>query len=353
MRSFTASALVTSAVIAACTANPSSPGGSAPDASVPNDDASAVAAPGQLALKVHQARQSRDGSKVGALELSVTLANGQGGAAVPLASAYFRLKLKSGLIKMPVGGQVRWVDGTVPNTSDALADDASYGPWPLRFDVDAAADAPLELSFEMPGIAAAGTTIGDGRKATAAVSLEACTRCGSVCTYTDRDTANCGQCGRSTVVTGQSNACKNGNVVCDNADRPSACPIGTAIYCVNLQTDPSNCGACGNGVGIGSCVGGAPQCSANATLCDSVCTEDNSVYNCGSCSVQCKRASGDQCFHESGAATCGTQVACSTLLNGSPNYDDGCKRLNYKGCVRSDNNRCLSSGSANVCYCAY
>jgi hypothetical protein len=51
--------------------------------------------------------------------------------------------------------------------------------------------------------------------------------------------------------------------------------------CTDLQTDPANCGSCGNNA-AGGCSGGHPVCTSSQLLCGATC-QDQSVDACGSC----------------------------------------------------------------------
>ncbi|MDB4946417.1 MAG: hypothetical protein JWP97_5951 [Labilithrix sp.] len=164
------------------------------------------AAPGQLALRIHQVRQHRtDGAADTPLLVTVTLANGEGGAPVLLTRNAFKLRVASGLLKMPTysvsSADLAWVDGKMPAEGDSLAGGASFGPWILAFaPLDAAEDAPVELTFELPSVSGDAAAL-EVRSATSPVALETCTECASplsrpsVCTYLDRDPLHCGSCG--------------------------------------------------------------------------------------------------------------------------------------------------------------
>jgi hypothetical protein len=90
--------------------------------------------------------------------------------------------------------------------------------------------------------------------------------------------------------------CENGKCVCPAPN--SACSLD---LCTNTQTDPRNCGGCGNSCNGGSCSGGKCVCSAGLIACgDSCCPEASAccngscadlqtdASNCGSCGNQCQ-----------------------------------------------------------------
>jgi hypothetical protein len=75
--------------------------------------------------------------------------------------------------------------------------------------------------------------------------------------------------------------------------------------CVDLLTDPKNCGACFQVVAGGTCVNGAPACNSGLTACAGGCVDtmsDNS--NCGGC--------GKACF---GQATCFSGHCTTTVTS--------------------------------------
>ena len=252
-------------------------------------------APGQLAFRVDQARQPRTNGKAESLHVVVTLFNGEGGQPVLLSAAFFRLKLANGLLKMPrtdvQAENARWVDGRVPNPTDSLAGNASYARWLLAFDnVDAQADQPQELIFEVPGVSAGGTTVGDGRKASASVSVEACTTCGSTCTYLDRDLQNCGSCGTGPDGS-QQMQCSAGELRCTGPDQVLCAQGGPGTFaCVNTKTSLSHCGACGVAVPReGRCDRGVPTCGGKSMIeVSGACVDTRTdVNNCGSAGYDC------------------------------------------------------------------
>jgi hypothetical protein len=105
--------------------------------------------------------------------------------------------------------------------------------------------------------------------------------CGTQCVDLATDPANCGACGRAIVGTcaGGAMACPDGLSPCGNA-------------CVNLATDATNCGACGVIVDNSSvCQGGRPAWANGATLCGTTCVNTTrDARNCGGCGVVCAGA---------------------------------------------------------------
>ncbi|HEX6763918.1 MAG TPA: hypothetical protein VF103_00535 [Polyangiaceae bacterium] len=69
---------------------------------------------------------------------------------------------------------------------------------------------------------------------------------------------------------------------------PSACSE-CSLRCVDLETDPSNCGACGTQCSGGrACKGGACICAEGTEACGGLCTKlDDDVMNCGACENVC------------------------------------------------------------------
>ncbi len=65
--------------------------------------------------------------------------------------------------------------------------------------------------------------------------------CNGTCTNTQTDPNNCGQCGNACA---PEQSCTAGSCACPAA-APVACGSGTFAICTNTQTDPNNCGSCG------------------------------------------------------------------------------------------------------------
>ena len=122
------------------------------------------------------------------------------------------------------------------------------------------------------------------------------TACGGECVDVQTDTANCGACGVSC-----GGACENGTCV----DQP-ACPDGQTDcggFCTDTTSDLNNCGGCGTACppnaicSDGTCFGGgdpppvdpAPvACTGNLVDCGGVCVDfQTDPFNCGGCGNFC------------------------------------------------------------------
>src|SRR5262249_34591595 len=104
------------------------------------------------------------------------------------------------------------------------------------------------------------------------------------------DPANCGACGRicdGYCINGTCRDCAPGQTKCGSA-------------CVDVSSDPANCGACGN-----VCPNSAPTCDhgtcsdvvcpAGLVLCFGTCSNLSfDTVNCGGCGIVC--GSGQTCL---------------------------------------------------------
>jgi len=133
------------------------------------------------------------------------------------------------------------------------------------------------------------------------------TLCGKTCVNTKTDTANCGSCGHTcTAPANGSVTCTSGSCVstcnagyklCNGSCIPNdqccgGCPAGqtccNGTTCVNANTDPANCGACGHTCtapanASATCSGGncGFTCNAGYKLCNGSCIANDQC--CGGC----------------------------------------------------------------------
>jgi hypothetical protein len=112
------------------------------------------------------------------------------------------------------------------------------------------------------------------------------TYCSGTCVFVNSDTSNCGACGR---------ACGGSTPYCINGTCTDCAPGQTKCNgtCTDLYWDPANCGACGNDCSgsttpyceWGTCV----ECPYYMVKCDGVCTDIwYDPNNCGACNVRCE-----------------------------------------------------------------
>jgi hypothetical protein len=83
--------------------------------------------------------------------------------------------------------------------------------------------------------------------------------------------------------------------------------------CVDLQTDPTNCGACGVHCAMTqACLKGTCKCAPSETSCSGLCVDlANDSNNCGSCGNTC--TAGTSCKN----SVCGTCSACAGTCYGA------------------------------------
>jgi hypothetical protein len=121
------------------------------------------------------------------------------------------------------------------------------------------------------------------------------TCCDGMCMNTEQAQAHCGACGNAC---GPDEICIFGNCVCENPDcgDDDECPLPTELcsgQCVNTQSDPTNCGQCGEICREGqSCTDG--KCEPEGWECCGTAgchytTGPNAVnhWHCGGCNRKC------------------------------------------------------------------
>jgi hypothetical protein len=127
--------------------------------------------------------------------------------------------------------------------------------------------------------------------------------CDGRCTSPLDDPENCGTCGKGCQVGA---VCRSGTCRCAAgyldcggrcvlpADDAGTCKCQGALTlctagCVDLLSDPDNCGSCGRTCGSGlGCISGDCACPAGKTFCNDGCRDLTGDHdNCGSCGTVC------------------------------------------------------------------
>ena len=159
-----------------------------------------------------------------------------------------------------------------------------------------------------------------GGRGTQGANTQTCsaglTACGDACVNLQLDSGNCGACGQG--CSRETPICSGGRCVAtEDAGPIQNCAPPFAFcdgVCVNLQTDPLNCGACGEECGVNDCTGGVcgeasaslQNCAPPFAVCGGACVDTSSdPLNCGACGVAC--AAGETC--QQGACTATTTNA--------------------------------------------
>jgi hypothetical protein len=135
--------------------------------------------------------------------------------------------------------------------------------------------------------------------------------CGGNCVNEQNDPNNCGGCAAAslfytcpptaTCVAGECQ-CPAGNTMCDDAQR---LPV-----CVDIETDPNNCGGCGNVCSSGSC---------NAGSCCTGCASPNVC--CASSVPGTSSAIAESC---TSACSAGQTILCAVICPGCPPSNPTC-----------------------------
>ncbi len=269
---------------------------------------SLTAPSGRVALRIERARRTFVNGKLGILQVTVTLANGQGGAAASLDPASFSVQTTPGLL---VSGEAltgrSWVPGDSCEPNLALAAGASY-TCAIQFVLQGSA-VPTSLAYSTRSASAGDPSKPEApRTASQPLTIEPCSVCGNVCTYTDLDPSNCGACAVD-IAKRADVECRAGKVVCVSQGL-IRCEgaTGTASRCVDVATDSENCGACFRRLpSTERCVAGVASCLPGRARCDGGCVQlstDNA--NCGACGV---RVPPDQ-YCKDGVSACETGTPC-------------------------------------------
>jgi len=169
------------------------------------------------------------------------------------------------------------------------------------------------------------------------------------CGNTQTNPQNCGTCGN---VCPSGATCSAGKCTCTKGE-----VCGNA--CADLLTDAKHCGACGTVCSGGppnttwSCVAGVCTmgCGSSQTACNSVCVDTSSdKANCGTCGNAC--GGGEQCCTgtckntTNDNANCGTcGIACS---NGQTCTNSACTACDGPALGSCSHNACKTGGALSL-----
>jgi hypothetical protein len=193
------------------------------------------------------------------------------------------------------------------------------------------------------------TSIGDTAYVEAQVAGCLCccsdgkTRCHHDCVDLNTDPRDCGACGN---VCEAGQQCVQGACTCDGI----ICPTGTTCcnkQCVDFSTDPDNCGSCGHACAAGDfCVAGeclsclGVNCAAGQACCSGACVDlQTDSAHCGTCGNVC--AADLSCVNGICQGNCGLQNCTSPATCCTANGFSVCTDLS------DDPNNCGACG--NVC----
>jgi stigma-specific protein Stig1 len=137
---------------------------------------------------------------------------------------------------------------------------------------------------------------------------------------------------------------------------PTAQPVACGPVCVDLNSDPNNCGACEGVCGAGQvCSMGkcGQHCAASLTRCGSACVDTlTSSMHCGGCGTTCattQTCSDGRCGCPSGLVECGDR--CVDLAN-DPADCGACGKTCTGATPICADGRCSSSCGSGLLVCA-
>jgi hypothetical protein len=157
------------------------------------------------------------------------------------------------------------------------------------------------------------STIGRANEEVDCSGFPGTSACGVYCVDKLEDNRHCGAC---------DNACPGGlpcvsGMCTDCAAGTTECTPG---QCSNLQTDPLNCGSCGNNCNGAQCLGGVCQCPGGGIVCGGTCVSRDDPLNCGSCGNQCPaltQCMGGNCMCAPGLSVCNGSTCVDLQTDGA------------------------------------
>jgi hypothetical protein len=139
-----------------------------------------------------------------------------------------------------------------------------------------------------------------------------------------------------------------GNKCCPQG---SECCGSTCLTPQKAQTDPKNCGACGNVCPANAvCSGGACVCPSGQTACGAHCVDTNTdPHNCGACGHNC--SAGDICVD--GHCYCTDSATCSSNGHTYAMGRNACPYPKVPFCFTDSTSRRQQPGFAGCCTPGY
>ncbi len=165
-----------------------------------------------------------------------------------------------------------------------------------------ASDSGPQTTASGGGSVTSGASAGAGSESDGGGSGTSCTMCGELCVDLSSDPEHCGECERecesdALCIGGQcqqqcEGACDGGTQLC--VAEQCVCKPGLSLCegaCVNLESNPAHCGACGLSCDGDPC--GASQCQPDGCgelqQCGDSCVElARDVEHCGECGNTCE-----------------------------------------------------------------
>lgn len=127
--------------------------------------------------------------------------------------------------------------------------------------------------------------------------------------------------------------------------------------CVDVQTDPKNCGACGKDIGTLRCVDGAADCPGEQVACSGRCVDtQTTLAHCGGCGNYCdgSRCVAGRCTvvkASTDRVSCDTVCGSAACIGASAYYSNGvcdfdlplsCSALPPRGDVKDPETGCTA-----------
>lgn len=193
------------------------------------------------------------------------------------------------------------------------------------------------------------TTQPDAATSDASTCSQGTLACGATCVDPQTDPKNCGSCGNAC---GSTDVCASGQCRSTCLANQSKCDTDAGAYCANMQTDNANCGACGHACDVGQ-VCSSSKCGSTCDTGQALCkpdggaaycaTTDTDNANCGACGKACglgQVCSGGQC----GSTCTSAQTLCVPGSDAGADASAGDSGAPYCANLQADNDNCGACG---------